>query len=966
LSSLIYGETNHQIPIFPFESNNTGGDINCSTGSEETIEVVKDKHLTVKYDNCVKEGIKLNGTTDLHIIKLIAESALHDMDIISNLSITDLVNDQSLSMNGYMKIRKSLSDGTFSSTVQFLLEDNGEQIYFDDLVLKEVNNFNQLSYKGDVYLSNYGLISINTLDMNNKSKVMEIASINSFAIDITLQETISFTYNNETTPVTIDLSNIPDTVWDNINESPKAKITADSLSAERNTTFEISSFESSDPDLEPLYYSWSILSKPIDSTATISQDSTSNFVTDLPGQYTVQLSVTDSAGNIDIVTEGFYIVKGSPIADLTDSAASLSIDEEYIAVISHSNDQYDTPIHYRLAYGPAGMTVNASGQISWIAHVPDFSKTLEVNFAIDVFNTDKITTIERTLSVESLHEDEVHTLLTPFSISGNKYTYVDSSGAEHLIIDNGEDGIVEYYLDDENKIAVFNPFTTVPTSFMYRGTTLLGNELMHFFVAEDINITSDERVELWVLNDNTKKLSKVSNANKDLWKKITFRDMNGDGEIELIGYGNSSGTGGVDPKVYSLKNYEKLYDVTNTYGAFISFCDVDKDGVDELITDSRIYSIIDNEILLSTDSKIVKQINTTDSNNCSLLAENTDRSLKLLNWIDGELISTVLSEVITTKNWFDVNLDANENTELIYYNDKDAVWTLININSAGIVQTSIFTEPEEYRFNSIFATLDLDGDNKDEFLAEKHSDFSESEGAVSALSVAGEDIITKYNLKTSFTELALNNKIAEFTGDTATVYKNYTYTPSKQGEFNKSGDSDISIITDNGIGYNYDEVIGTSSVNEELYYYAVGGSNDEPYIAKYGKTGNLIWQASVQGRFDNYVLENFQVKDDVVLISASHDMLILNDISGIVYQQSHSAGGMNTSFISPSNFDETLIVDALNQKILTVTNNEFVVLHDGSENNWGLAENINVSKFDFIQFDEDPQLEGEGLGKALS
>jgi len=80
LSSLIYGETNHQIPIFPFESNNnTGVDIACSSGSEETIEVVKDKHLIVKYDNCVKEGVKLNGTTDVHIIELIAESALHDM-----------------------------------------------------------------------------------------------------------------------------------------------------------------------------------------------------------------------------------------------------------------------------------------------------------------------------------------------------------------------------------------------------------------------------------------------------------------------------------------------------------------------------------------------------------------------------------------------------------------------------------------------------------------------------------------------------------------------------------------------------------------------------------------------------------------------------------------------------------------------------------------------------------------------
>lgn len=964
LSSLIYGETNHQISIFPIESNNnTGVDIACSSGSEETIEVVKDKHLTVKYDNCVKEGIKLNGTTDVHIVKLIAESALHDMDIISNLSITDLVNDETISMSGYMKIRKSLSDGTFSSTVQFLLEDNGEQIYFDDLVLKESNNFNQLGYKGDIYLSSYGLISINTLDMSNKSQVMEVESINSFEINIALQETIFFAFNNETIPVTINLSDIPDTVWDNINESPTAKITANSLNGERNTTFELSSFESTDPDLEPLYYSWSIISKPIDSIATISQESISSFVTDLPGDYIVQLSVTDSAGNTDIVTEGFYVAKGSPIVAINESATSLFIDEEYSALISHSNDQYDAPIYYRLAYGPAGMTVDSSGQISWTAHVPDFSQTLEVNFAIDAFNTDKIITLERTLSVESLHKNEVHTLLTPYEFSQNadwgrnNHVFEDSTGAEHLIADNGDYGVVEYYLDDENKIAVSNRFTTVPASFKYRGTTLLDNEVIHFFVTENINNTTDEYVELWILNDKTKALDKVNNASKDLWKTITFKDMNNDGKMELIGHG--SGYSIVNPTVFSLESHEKLYEATHTYGNFISFCDVDKDGIDELITERRIYSIKNDEILLSFDSKVVEQINTTDSNDCTMLAEHSieDKSLQLLNWIDGELISTALSEVITTKHWFDVNLDANNSTELVYYNDSNYKWTAISINSTGIVTTSSFTRPDEYTLKSVFNVLDLNGDGIDEFLVGKYIDSSidstDVEGVVSALSISNGSIITKYTETKHFIDLAMNNHIAEFTGDNVTAYKNYIYDPSRQGTFNKNGDSETSIITDNGIGYNYDEVIATNSVNGELYYYAVGGSNDERYIAKYGKSGNLIWLTYIEEGFDNNSLDNFQVKDDVVLISAK---LILNDINGIAYLRNDLGEGASNSYISPSNFEETLIVDTYNKKVLTVKNNELVVLYDATENNWGIGD-YNVNKVDFIQFDEDPQIE---------
>lgn len=962
VTSIIYGDSRPQFSIFPTDGDDTASsEILCSSGSAETIVVVKDRHLTVRYNDCVQDDIKVSGTVELYIVKLIAESELQDMDLVSNLTITDMTSDEALSMSGYISIRKNLNDAGFSSTIQLVLKNDTEQLYLDDLVLKEEIDFNQLSYNGDIYLSDYGLISIETLSMSNESQVTQFSSLNSIAANISLRQTISFTFNQQTIPVVIDLRSIPDSVWDDINDVPIAKMTTNALSGERNTEFEISSLESSDPDLEPLNYSWSILNKPIDSNGIISNDKVSRLVTDLPGNYVIQLTLTDSAGNSDSTTEEFYIAQGSPNIEITESASTISVDEGFSASVNYSNDQYDGPIQYRLAYGPAGMNIDPSGQIIWTAFVPDFSQTLEVNFAINAFNKDKITTIERKIRVESLHKNEVHSLLTPYAFSANadwgrnNDIYMDLSGAERLITDNGEFGIVEYSLDENGRIAASSLFTAIPDGFKYRGSVFNDFEKTHFFVTEDEDDYSDQRVELWALTDSSGALARVDSAASDLWETVVFKDMNNDGKIELIGYGINFQ---VNPKVYSLENYALIYDTTNTFGEFISFCDVNNDGIDELITESQIHSIKDNSPISEAGLIIVEQINTTDSEDCSMLAENDDRSLRLVNWLDGNLISTPLSgEVLYAQPWFKVNLQPNINSALMYYDSISQNWIVVNINSTGTVTRSPLAGPDGFDLTNILNVLDLDGDGIDELLVGKYIDSAidstDVEGVLSALNVLNGSVVEKYKDSKSFIDLATNNNIAEFTGDSVVAYRNFLFSSSRQGVFSKNGDSQTSIITSDI----NEEVIGSSSTNGQLFFYTVGGSNDAPYIAKYSESGGIIWSTNVQGRFDNYVLENFQVQDGVIFIAASNDQLILNDTNGDIYQQTNSAFGALRSLVSPPNFDQLLILDALNQTVVTVENNQLKVLYDAKDDNWGLANAVSVIKFDFIQFDDDPQLE---------
>ena len=81
------------------------------------------------------------------------------------------------------------------------------------------------------------------------------------------------------------------------NSAPIAVAGGDQLSVPLGGTVNLDGTGSSDPDLaDTISYSWSFISKPVGSTATIVPDATpglASFVADLKGDYNVQLTVTD-------------------------------------------------------------------------------------------------------------------------------------------------------------------------------------------------------------------------------------------------------------------------------------------------------------------------------------------------------------------------------------------------------------------------------------------------------------------------------------------------------------------------------------------------------------------------------------------------------------------------------------------------------------------------------------------------
>jgi hypothetical protein len=96
---------------------------------------------------------------------------------------------------------------------------------------------------------------------------------------------------------------------ENVNEAPTAVITDsnnETIAPSNNNnvlnvgnTFQFSAANSSDPEGDDLTYLWEVTAAPTSSTPTLANEETVtlDFVADLPGEYTIRLTVDDGNGN---------------------------------------------------------------------------------------------------------------------------------------------------------------------------------------------------------------------------------------------------------------------------------------------------------------------------------------------------------------------------------------------------------------------------------------------------------------------------------------------------------------------------------------------------------------------------------------------------------------------------------------------------------------------------------------------
>ncbi|WP_350655183.1 hypothetical protein, partial [Pseudoalteromonas sp. D48-MNA-CIBAN-0056] len=70
--------------------------------------------------------------------------------------------------------------------------------------------------------------------------------------------------------------------------------------------------------------------------------------------------------------------------------------------INLSNDEFDGPFEYKIAYGPSNISISEQGEINWLSNAPDFGSNLNVNFAVDISNSDNQIRIKHQINLQSL------------------------------------------------------------------------------------------------------------------------------------------------------------------------------------------------------------------------------------------------------------------------------------------------------------------------------------------------------------------------------------------------------------------------------------------------------------------------------------------------------------------------------------------------------------------------------------
>lgn len=191
----------------------------------------------------------------------------------------------------------------------------------------------------------------------------------------------------------------------NSNESPVANAGADQT-VHVGDTVTLDGSASSDPDNNvPLSYSWSINSKPSGSAAILSDNDIVNptFVPDLVGDYSIELTVTDSLGAVSTPPASVIISteNSCPTADAGDDQAihttifpiSVSLDGTQSC---DEDDNTDLTYNWKIVSQPAGSTASFDSNtvaepVLSIDTIGDYVISLEVNDGWCISTADKVT-----------------------------------------------------------------------------------------------------------------------------------------------------------------------------------------------------------------------------------------------------------------------------------------------------------------------------------------------------------------------------------------------------------------------------------------------------------------------------------------------------------------------------------------------------------------------------------------------
>ena len=334
------------------------------------------------------------------------------------------------------------------------------------------------------------------------------------------------------------------------NLQPVAIILAEN-SVVSGTIVDLQGYTSSDPDGDPLTYSWVLSSRPTSSTASLSVTASPNstITPDIEGTYIIELTVSDGLVNSPVDSHTITVIAASTVVPT--SAAGILDDFNNLSTIdtnvstnypvyldgSNSTDPNNNPLTYSWSFSsiPQNSTATLSGASSIN---PIFTPDVDGTYLLELIVNDNVYTASDLLTVTAYNNIGVRD--TTFGPDSQGIVYHDNAAGANgadwgwsVATDNQDNTFVAGWssngTNDDMTIWKYNSAGILDTGFNGTGIVTFDSS----FSDQGQSIAVDSTGNIFVVG--------ISNNDMALWKYTSSGVL--DSTFNSTGFITAGGTG---------------------------------------------------------------------------------------------------------------------------------------------------------------------------------------------------------------------------------------------------------------------------------------------------------------------------------------------------------------------------------------------------------------------------------------
>lgn len=544
---LMFGDEHQELRFDALSSNyNNFPTGDCETGTFTSTQT-SDTTADISYNQCGTGPFRINGSGTMTAAQFSSSDNLVAATLqFKDLSITNSLTKLSYKLVGNIQINlendRELS--TFnavvtetSSNTQYLLENY--QVAFSS-VLPNLG----YSLSGRLYIDNYGYIDIETLQRSifdfqlDKASPLVLMLQGNARLRLEthekteLQVSLFSTTTESQTPqhITVTYNFYVNQKFNHsANNLPIVtfQLTSEELNKNQPIVFDASNSKDADNDF--IKFNWSVSKQPSGAQVTLEGNGYSSIrlFADTAGEYEISLFGSDGSGSSQSSTFIFYVKKDPPNVTVT-AVNQINYGQNFSADVSASNGAQDGPFSYELYFGPTGMTLSDTNEISWNGSPPRLGENLLVNYAVKVSNDDHAVIVRNSVLVtDSLTKPAVYLNAEDVFFTYKAWADVNLDGNLDLVTLRGGD--IEAWDISQTSPQLLWQFDIGGDS-----VETISYVASRHAIAVVPSITGSRDKGLYQFDINSKTLTKVHSRPVFSAQDSIIADINGDNALELI------------------------------------------------------------------------------------------------------------------------------------------------------------------------------------------------------------------------------------------------------------------------------------------------------------------------------------------------------------------------------------------------------------------------------------------------